>query len=66
MRLYAAKNKGGEIEPDYSNLQPRVYPQRWVQLAYLSLLALLVSSAVPAHDMLGKCMACYVLEMYEI
>ena len=43
MRMYAAKNKGVEIEPDYSNLQPRVYPQRWVQLAYLSLLALLVS-----------------------
>ena len=26
---------------DYSKLKPKVYPQRWVQLAYLSLLALL-------------------------
>ena len=41
MALYAAKNKGGEI--DYANMKPQVYPQRWVQLAYLSLLALLVS-----------------------
>ena len=43
MALYAAKNEGGEIEPDYANMKPQVYPQRWVQLAYLSLLALLVS-----------------------
>lgn len=42
MELHAA-NKGGEIEPDYANMKPQVYPQRWVQLAYLSLLALLVS-----------------------
>ena len=41
MVLYAAKNEGGEI--DYANMKPQVYPQRWVQLAYLSLLALLVS-----------------------
>jgi hypothetical protein len=26
---------------DYSQIEPQVYPQRWVQLAYLSLLALL-------------------------
>ena len=62
MRLYAAKNKGGEIEPDYSNLQPRVYPQRWVQLAYLSLLALLVSFR---HKICWKKwrVMCYVLEI---
>lgn len=52
-RLHAAKNKGGAIEPDYSNLQPQVYPQRWVQLAYLSLLALLVSSGTRCVGMNG-------------
>ena len=41
MVLHAAKNEGGDI--DYANMKPQVYPQRWVQLAYLSLLALLVS-----------------------
>ena len=46
MALYAAKNKGGEI--DYANMKPQVYPQRWVQLAYLSLLALLVSFSCTA------------------
>lgn len=35
--LYDAAN--GDI--DYSKLKPKVYPKRWVQLAYLSLLALL-------------------------
>ena len=47
MVLHAAKNERGDI--DYANMKPQVYPQRWVQLAYLSLLALLVSS-VPAKS----------------
>ena len=33
---------GDETSPvDYTNMQPQVYPQRWVQLGYLSILALL-------------------------
>ena len=32
---------GGGAVVDYSILEPEVYPQRWVQLGYLSLLALL-------------------------
>lgn len=32
---------GSSIEVDYSKVKPQVVPQRWVQLAYLSLLALL-------------------------
>ena len=31
----------GDSEIDLTTVKPRVYPQRWVQLAYLSLLALL-------------------------
>lgn len=35
-------DKNGSVaEIDYSKIKPRVVPQRWVQLAYLSLLALL-------------------------
>jgi hypothetical protein len=41
LALHATKKGGGDI--DYANMTPQVYPQRWVQLAYLSLLALLVS-----------------------
>ena len=58
MALYAAKNKGGEM--DYANMKPQVYPQRWVQLAYLSLLALLVSFA---RDVLEIYDMCRLLEM---
>ena len=47
MVLHAAKNERGDI--DYASMKPQVYPQRWVQLAYLSLLALLVSF-VPAKS----------------
>jgi FLVCR family feline leukemia virus subgroup C receptor-related protein len=31
----------GAEKPDYANMVPQVYPQRWVQLGYLSALALL-------------------------
>ena len=34
-------SKGATAQIDYSNVKPQVVPQRWVQLAYLSLLALL-------------------------
>lgn len=34
-------SEGAIVEIDYSNVKPQVVPQRWVQLAYLSLLALL-------------------------
>jgi MFS family permease len=33
--------KEAEPERDWTDVKPQVYPQRWVQLAYLSLLALL-------------------------
>lgn len=39
MKMKNDSTTNGEI--DYSNLKPKVYKQRWVQLAYLSLLALL-------------------------
>jgi hypothetical protein len=37
------EDSNGEVKEviDYTNMTPQVYPQRWVQLAYLSLLALL-------------------------
>jgi hypothetical protein len=34
-------SNGATIQIDYSKVKPQVVPQRWVQLAYLSLLALL-------------------------
>ena len=34
-------NDGSNGEIDYTKLEPKVYKQRWVQLAYLSMLALL-------------------------
>ena len=34
-------NNNGDEEIDLTNASPQVYPQRWVQLAYLSILALL-------------------------
>ena len=43
-KLYAEQPNGSSPEqqqPDYASLTPQVYPQRWVQLTYLSLLALL-------------------------
>ena len=36
-----AKEANGDGEIDYSKLKPKVYPQRWVQLGYLSALALI-------------------------
>ena len=35
------ENDPSEPERDWTGVKPQVYPQRWVQLAYLSLLALL-------------------------
>lgn len=35
------EDKANKEVIDYSSMQPQVYPQRWVQLAYLSLLALM-------------------------
>ena len=42
-RLRAGEDStgSGESEIDFANMMPQVYPQRWIQLAYLSLLALL-------------------------
>jgi Major Facilitator Superfamily len=40
-RLQAAPRDSHEDGPDFASVKPRVYPQRWIQLAYLSLLALL-------------------------
>jgi len=34
-------SNGASVQIDYSKIKPQVVPQRWVQLAYLSLLALL-------------------------
>lgn len=39
--LLRMKNDATNGEIDYKNLKPQVYKQRWIQLAYLSLLALL-------------------------
>lgn len=39
--LSGTGKKDGSAEIDYSQVKPQVVPQRWVQLAYLSLLALL-------------------------
>lgn len=36
-----AANGATNGEVDYSKMEPKVYPQRWIQLAYLSALALL-------------------------
>lgn len=38
--LLDGRNKDNAEVIDYSNMEPRVYPQRWIQLGYLSVLAL--------------------------
>ena len=40
-QLVRMKNDDANVEMDYKNLKPKVYKQRWTQLAYLSLLALM-------------------------
>jgi hypothetical protein len=39
--LYSQLNAANGDAIDYTNMKPEVFPQRWVQLAYLSVLALL-------------------------